>query len=201
MFDAGLWFAGLAALAVFALAGWAVSVPLRNVSIVDSLWSLMFLVAAADLRPCSGTGSRLAPALLLALVSSGRCACRSTSPGATAATARTAATRRSAPATSRSSQFKSLYLVFGLQAVLAGSSRCRCSPPWPLQRAARPARYASGVALWVVGIVFEARRRLATGALQGRSRQPRPRDGPRASGATRATPTTSATSASGGASS
>ena len=32
--------------ALFAAAGWLLSLPLRNVSIVDSLWSLMFLLAA-----------------------------------------------------------------------------------------------------------------------------------------------------------
>jgi steroid 5-alpha reductase family enzyme len=46
MFDLGLCLQGLAALAVFAVLGWPLSLPLRNVSIVDSMWSLMFLLAA-----------------------------------------------------------------------------------------------------------------------------------------------------------
>ena len=45
MFDMGLWLAGLAVLALFAVLGWLLSLPLRNVSIVDSMWSLMFLLA------------------------------------------------------------------------------------------------------------------------------------------------------------
>jgi steroid 5-alpha reductase family enzyme len=47
MFDPILWAKGLAALALFAGAGWLLSLPLRNVSIVDSLWSLMFFLAAS----------------------------------------------------------------------------------------------------------------------------------------------------------
>ena len=45
MFDLSIWLSGLAALTIVAVLGWMASVPLRNVSIVDSLWSLMFLVA------------------------------------------------------------------------------------------------------------------------------------------------------------
>ena len=69
MFDAGLWFAGLAALAVFALAGWAVSVPLRNVSIVDGLWSLMFVLAAATYALVREEALGPRAALVLVLVS------------------------------------------------------------------------------------------------------------------------------------
>jgi steroid 5-alpha reductase family enzyme len=46
MFDLETWLAGLAVLAVLATLTWLVSVPLRNVAIVDSVWSLMFLAAA-----------------------------------------------------------------------------------------------------------------------------------------------------------
>ena len=46
MFDLSLWLAALAVLAAFAVLGWLLSLPLRNVSIVDSMWSLMFLLAA-----------------------------------------------------------------------------------------------------------------------------------------------------------
>jgi hypothetical protein len=47
MFDLNLWILGLAALALFATAGWLLSLPLRDVSIVDIMWSLMFLLAAS----------------------------------------------------------------------------------------------------------------------------------------------------------
>jgi len=46
MFELTLWLDGLAVIAVFAALGWLLSLPLRNVSIVDSMWSLMFLLAA-----------------------------------------------------------------------------------------------------------------------------------------------------------
>ena len=43
MFDLQLWLSGLQVLAVVALIGWLASLRLNDVSIVDSLWSLMFL--------------------------------------------------------------------------------------------------------------------------------------------------------------
>jgi len=46
MFDFNIWLDGLAVLAVFAILGWLLSLPLRDVSIVDSMWSVMFLLAA-----------------------------------------------------------------------------------------------------------------------------------------------------------
>jgi len=46
MFDFNLWLDGLMVLLVFAAAGWLLSLPLRNVSIVDIMWSLMFLLAS-----------------------------------------------------------------------------------------------------------------------------------------------------------
>jgi steroid 5-alpha reductase family enzyme len=46
MFDFKIWLDGLVVIAVFAAVGWLLSLPLRNVSIVDSMWSLMFLLAA-----------------------------------------------------------------------------------------------------------------------------------------------------------
>ena len=63
----------------------------------------------------------------------GRCAWPATSRGATGVTTKTAATARSARATSRTFEWKSAYLVFGLQALLAGivslpAGRCRRQP-------------------------------------------------------------------------
>ena len=45
MIDLGAWFLALGAVAAAALVTWVVSVFRRDVSIVDSLWSLMFLLA------------------------------------------------------------------------------------------------------------------------------------------------------------
>lgn len=44
MFDLQLWISALPAVAAFTALGWLVSLPLRDASIVDSLWSLMFVV-------------------------------------------------------------------------------------------------------------------------------------------------------------
>lgn len=46
MFDLDAYLYALAALLLAASITWAVSVPMRNVAIVDSIWSLMFLLAA-----------------------------------------------------------------------------------------------------------------------------------------------------------
>ena len=74
--------------------------------------------------------------------------------------------------------WKSLYLVFGLQAVLAwiislpllGGIAGDSTPLGWLD--------AAGIGLWAVGLVFRGRRRPATGALQGRPGQRRQGDGP-----------------------
>ncbi len=44
MFDLSLWISALPLIAILAAAGWLISLPLRDVSIVDSLWSILFLV-------------------------------------------------------------------------------------------------------------------------------------------------------------
>jgi steroid 5-alpha reductase family enzyme len=41
-----IYFSGLAAMAVFAFAGWLLSLYRNNVTHVDSMWSLFFVVAA-----------------------------------------------------------------------------------------------------------------------------------------------------------
>jgi steroid 5-alpha reductase family enzyme len=46
VFDLTTWLWGLAAISAIAVVMWLVSLPLRNVSIVDSVWSLYFLAAA-----------------------------------------------------------------------------------------------------------------------------------------------------------
>lgn len=46
MFDLSAWLAALGATLAFAVVGWIISLAKRDVSIVDSMWSLMFLVCA-----------------------------------------------------------------------------------------------------------------------------------------------------------
>jgi steroid 5-alpha reductase family enzyme len=46
MFSARIYFQALPSLAIAALCTWVLSLARRNVAIVDSLWSLMFVLAA-----------------------------------------------------------------------------------------------------------------------------------------------------------
>ncbi len=45
MFDFGVWAAGLGVILLIVLAVWAASIPLRNASIIDPFWSLLFVAA------------------------------------------------------------------------------------------------------------------------------------------------------------
>ena len=67
MFDLAAYFTALGALAVMALLAWVYSVARHNVSIVDSLWSLKFLLAAAVYAALAPSLSQRA-LLVLALV-------------------------------------------------------------------------------------------------------------------------------------
>lgn len=144
---------GLAACCLVAFAGWLLSLVKKDVSIVDSLWSLMFLASLGAYLFAAGGGSWRAW-LILALAS-------------------VWAIRLSAHITWRSwgaqedrryqeirannqpnFRYKSLYLVFGLQAVLAwlisfpmlaGAAKAT-APGW---------LDAAGIALWLAGMFFE----------------------------------------------
>lgn len=153
MFDWSAWLWALAALLTFAVLAWLISLVKRDVSIVDSLWSLMFLLAAtvyAALVPALGTRFYfiavlvLIWALRLSLYITWRNWGEDEDP-------RYQAIRRN---NEPQFEFKSVYIVFGLQAVLAwiiatplavaitGSS----APGW---------LDAAGMTLWVVGMVFQ----------------------------------------------
>lgn len=70
MFDLTTWLWGLAVIAVIAVITWAVSLPLRNVSIVDSVWSLYFIAAAvayATTTPAPDGGRRTLILVLVAI--------------------------------------------------------------------------------------------------------------------------------------
>src|ERR1700690_593569 len=154
---------GLAAAATLGLLTWALSLKLRNVSILDSLWSLMFLLQAWIYAAPAGTvapvGTRTRLVLVLvtlwALRLSGYITWRNWGHGED---------RRYQAIRARNEPgfaFKSLYLVFLLQAVLAWIIAL------PLLGAMRPAAGAgnpgppgvldiAGAALWLLGFVFEA---------------------------------------------
>ncbi len=147
-------FLALALLGVAAVLTWLASIPLRNVSIVDSLWGVMIALAAwVYALAAPQTGPR--EGLVLVLVSlwmlrlSGYITWRNRGHGED---------RRYQAIRARNQPhfaFKSLYLVFGLQAILAWIIA------WPLMAALAGNQPlggldALGVALWLFGIAFEA---------------------------------------------
>ncbi len=167
MFDLSIWLSGLTVLCALAGATWLLSLPLRNVAIVDSIWSLMFLaagvtyvvlsphwdVATAVEQAAPGPPQRRALLLVLLAVWALRLAVYITARNWGHGEDRRyqAIRRRNEPHFA----VKSLYLVFLLQALLAWVISL------PLLGAALGARplgwldYA-GVALWVLGFLFEA---------------------------------------------
>jgi steroid 5-alpha reductase family enzyme len=152
-----LYLQGLAAAAAFAALAWPVSIALRNVAIVDSLWSLMFLlVGIVYVAWGPGTGAASPRALLVlallavwALRLAGYITWRNRGHGED---------RRYQAIRARNEPnfaFKSLYLVFLLQAALAWVISL---PLVGIAVGSRPlgALDLAGVALWVVGFVCEA---------------------------------------------
>ncbi len=154
MFDPALWFEALAALLGVAVAGWLVSLPLRNVSIVDSLWSLKFLLCGllyvvAQAHP--GPRGYLVLALLAvwSLRLAGHITWRNRGHGEDR---RYQEIRRN---NEPGFAWKSLYIVFGLQALLAWIISLPLLGAATGQAALGPLD-ALGAAVWLVGFVFEA---------------------------------------------
>ncbi|MEP7313883.1 MAG: DUF1295 domain-containing protein [Pseudomonadota bacterium] len=154
MFDLTLWLQGLAALVLFAVAGWLLSLPLRNVSIVDSMWSVMFLLAAlVYLQGVGPYGDRARLVLALVAIWSLRLALYITwrNRGHGEDRRYVAIRRNNDPGFA----WKSLYIVFGLQALLAWVISL------PLLGAITGNGSLSlldgcGAALWLLGLTFEA---------------------------------------------
>jgi len=153
MFDLALWLQSLAVLAAFAAAGWVVSLPIRNVSIVDSMWSLMFLLAASvyawgqdvlGARALAVLAMVAAWALRLAI----HIAWRNRGHGEDFRYREIRA--RNEPGFA----FKSLYLVFGLQAVLAWVVSLPLLAAVNSTAALTPLDLA-GIILWCAGMAFE----------------------------------------------
>lgn len=153
MFDFGTWVLALQALLAFGVAGWLVSIALKNVSIVDSMWSIMFLIAGIVYTVFAETGPRAALVLLLLVLWSLRLAVyitwRNWGEGEDYRYQRIR--RNNSP----NFAFKSLYIVFGLQAALAWLISL---PLLAAMSGTRPIGILDIVAvvLWVVGFVFEA---------------------------------------------
>jgi len=154
MFDFNAWLDGLAVLAVFAAVGWLLSLPLRNVSIVDSMWSLMFLLAALTYTAGQASpGPRAWLVITLVGLWSIRLAAyiswRNRGHGEDFRYQKIRANNQPGFA------FKSLYIVFGLQATLAWVVSL---PLLAAINSTAPLGWldAIGAALWLVGMVFEA---------------------------------------------
>lgn len=144
---------GLAACCAIALVAWAVSVPLRDVSVVDSAWSLLVLAPALVAAAAAPQAGPRAPwVLLLAGAWALRLALYITwRHWGHAEDHRYRAIRaRNQP----HFEWKSLYLVFGLQALLAWlvslplAAAVTSPAPWRLLDAV-------GVALFVLGLGIE----------------------------------------------
>lgn len=144
---------GLAASAVLAFAVWLASVPLRDVSIVDIFWGFLVLapaVVVAALLPQAG------PRATLVLCLAGAWALRLALHIAWRHRGQPEDRRyREMRARRTHFEWKSLYVVFALQAVLAWLVA------WPLMAAvASPVAWNvwdfAGVALFVFGFAFEA---------------------------------------------
>lgn len=152
--ELGLWLNALPVLLAAAAVTWVVSVIKRNVTIVDTLWSLLFVIAAVVYAGSVATPGPRAW-LVLALVSvwgvrlAGYLAWRNR--GHEEDRRYQAIRRRNEP----NFAFKSLWLIFGFQAVLA----------WVISlplagaiagEAPLGVFDALGIVLWGVGVFFEA---------------------------------------------
>ncbi len=153
MFEFHPWLAALGAIASLAFVTWLVSVFRRDVSIVDVTWSLMFLAAAAAYYLATDPGPRAVLVLVLvslwALRLAGYIAWRGHGEPEDYRYRTIRANNQPGFA------WKSLYLVFGFQALLAWIISL------PLLAAINGVASlgwldAFGIALWLTGMVFEA---------------------------------------------
>ena len=154
MFSLPTYALGLSATLAAAAATWLLSLRLHKVSIVDSLWSLLFVLAAFTYAYAAGAWQGRA-LLVLTLVTlwalrlSVHITWRNWGHGEDP---RYQAIRsRNEPNFS----IKSLYLVFGLQAVLAWIISLPTLGAI-LSVGALTVQDAAGTGLWLVGVIFEA---------------------------------------------
>jgi steroid 5-alpha reductase family enzyme len=153
-FDFAAWFSALPFLLAAATLTWVLSLPLRNVAIVDSLWSLMFFMAGVIYALNSDPRApRLSLVLWLLALWAARLALyiarRNAGKGED---------RRYQEIRERNQPgfaVKSLYLVFWLQALLAWVISLPLLGAFAGNQPIGLLDYA-GVALWVLGFAFEA---------------------------------------------
>lgn len=154
MLDFGIWLDGLAVIMVFASVGWLVSLPLRNVGIVDSMWSLMFLLAALTYM---AQVAQPGPRTWLLIVLVGLWSIRLSAYISWRNHGRDEDFRYRKIRSDNQPGFawKSLYIVFGLQGLLAWVISM---PLLAAIDSAAPLGWLDvvGVLLWLIGMVFEA---------------------------------------------
>lgn len=153
-FEFGAWYAALPVLLAAATFTWLLSLPLRNVSIVDSLWSLMLF--ATGVVYALGSDPR-APRLSLVLWLLAIWALRLAGHSAARNAGRGEDRRYQAMRARHQPRFalKSLYLLFWRQALLAWIVSLPLLGAFASIRPMGLLDYA-GAALWTIGFVFEA---------------------------------------------
>jgi steroid 5-alpha reductase family enzyme len=154
MFELTVYLQGFAIAAALAVATWLLSLALRNVSIVDSVWSLMFLAEGAIYARAEPTLTpRTVLMLILLTVWALRLAFHITwrNRGHGEDRRYQAIRARNQP----HFEFKSLYLVFLLQAALAWIISL---PLYGAVLGRAPLGWLDGLgaAVWALGFVFEA---------------------------------------------
>jgi steroid 5-alpha reductase family enzyme len=154
MFDLNSFLTGLAVILTIAFASWCVSLVKRDVSIVDSVWPLFFLVLACVYAAMVAEPGPRAPWVLIlvglwALRLTGYLTWRNW--GQPEDRRYQAIRRHNEP----HFDIKSLYLIFGLQGTLAWIISLPLHVAITAPRAVSLLDYA-GAALWAVGFGFEA---------------------------------------------
>ncbi|MGH8549095.1 MAG: DUF1295 domain-containing protein [Methylococcales bacterium] len=154
MFDLNVYLTGLTAMAAFGFAGWLVSLHTRNVTLVDTMWGLFFLLGATVyVRELPEAGLR-GPMLLLMV---GVWALRLSFYLGWRNRGRHEDRRYQAIRRNHSPHFrlKSLYLVFGLQALLAWIVSL---PLLGIALSSEPLGWLDcpGLVLWALGLAFES---------------------------------------------
>jgi len=153
MLDVSAYFLALGALLALALLAWTVSVIRRDVSIVDSLWSLMFLVA---LLVYMATSEFSGPRSLLVLIMVAAWSLRLAAHITVRNHGQPEDRRYQAIRQNNQPHFwlKSLYIVFLLQGYLAWVICLPALAAVSGQTPLGPLDFA-GVALWLTGMFFE----------------------------------------------
>jgi steroid 5-alpha reductase family enzyme len=153
-FDLAAWLSALPFLMGAATFTWLMSLPLRNVSIIDSLWSLMFFMAGVVYALNSDPRApRLSLVLWLLVLWAARLSFH-----ITARNAGHGESRRYHDLRERNQPgfaWKSLYLVFWRQALLAWVISLPLLGAFTSNRPIGWLDYA-GMTLWCIGLVFEA---------------------------------------------